>query len=84
MEFVHKPFCAFSAVIKGFPRALPRPGPHPAVPGQQQGAPVDTSERGASDRLFTSRPRLQPEAPRPFSDCDSNAASFLAHSRRVH
>lgn len=84
MEFVHKPFCAFSAVIKGFPRALPRPGPHPAVPGWQQRAPVDTSERGASDRLSASRPRLLSEAPRPFSDCDSNAASFLAHSRRVY
>lgn len=36
--------------LSGFPGALPLTGPHHAVPAaERQGAPVDSSERGASD-----------------------------------
>lgn len=45
-------------LFSGFPGALPSPRSDHPVPGAQQGAPLDTSERRTSDSCSTSRSSL--------------------------
>lgn len=55
--------CKYFPVSKGLPGAVPQPGSHRPVPGQQQGASVDTSERAARDGLSSPGSGLFPETP---------------------
>lgn len=79
--------CASISVLvcaAGFSGALSQPGSHSPVHGHQQGASVDTGERGACDGRSTSGPSLLSETPRFLPGCHGYTPPFPAPGRSLY